>query len=177
MYIKKGVFSIREAKVEDAEILASWWNDGKVMAHAGFPNGLGITVERVVENITDKSRKSYLHIIEIDNMSIGEMVYRDLGENVATIGIKICDFSMQNKGYGTQLLSMFINSLFNDLGYEKIVVDTNENNGRARYVYEKLGFKLVRVNKDAWKDQNGVLQSTAEYELLKSDFIDFCADF
>ena len=31
MYIKKGVFSIREAKVEDAEILASWWNDGKVM--------------------------------------------------------------------------------------------------------------------------------------------------
>ena len=99
MYIKKGVFGIREAEVEDAEILASWWNDGKVMAHAGFPNGLGITVERVVENIVDKSRKSDLHIIEIDNMPIGEMVYRDLGENVASIGIKICDFSMQNKVY------------------------------------------------------------------------------
>ena len=51
MYIKKGVLSIREAKVEDAEILAGWWNDGKVMAHAGFPSGLGITVEKVVENI------------------------------------------------------------------------------------------------------------------------------
>ena len=177
MYIKKGVFSIREAKVEDAEILAGWWNDGKVMAHAGFPSGLGITVEKVVENIVDKSRKSYLHIIEIDNIPIGEMNYHDYGENIASIGIKICDFSMQNKGYGKILLSMFINSLFNDLGYAKIVVDTNENNGRARHVYEKLGFKLVRVNKDSWKDQNGVLQSVAEYELLKSDFIDFCTDF
>lgn len=177
MYIKKGDFGIREANVEDAKMLARWWNDGKVMAHAGFPNGLGITIEKVVENITDKSRKSYLHIIEIDNMPIGEMNYRDLGENVASIGIKICDFSMHNKGYGKILLSMFIQGLFNDLGYEKIVVDTNENNGRARHVYEKLGFKLVRLNKDAWKDQNGVLQSSVEYELLKSNFIDFCIDF
>ena len=173
MYIKKGVFSIREATVEDAEILASWWNDGKAMAHAGFPNGLGITVQKVAGQINDKSRKSYLHIIELDNTPIGEMNYRDLGENVASIGIKICDFSMQNKGYGKILLSLFIAYLFEQLGYHKIVVDTNLNNNKARYVYERLGFKFIKVEVDAWKDQEGKLQSTVYYELEKEDFCSF----
>lgn len=36
---------IREAISEDAEQLRTWWNDGTVMEHAGFPNGLGITLE------------------------------------------------------------------------------------------------------------------------------------
>ena len=35
--------TIRQAEVDDAKQLAAWWNDGAVMAHAGFPNGLGTT--------------------------------------------------------------------------------------------------------------------------------------
>ena len=37
--------TIRQAEVADAKQLAAWWNDGAVMAHAGFPNGLGTTEE------------------------------------------------------------------------------------------------------------------------------------
>lgn len=48
-----------------------------------------------------------------------------INENTAEIGIKICDFSKQNKGYGKILLSMLIFSLFNDMGYNKIILDTN----------------------------------------------------
>ena len=33
--------TIRNATVDDAAILADWWNDGTIMAHAGFPDGLG----------------------------------------------------------------------------------------------------------------------------------------
>ena len=40
--------TIRQAVAADAKQLAAWWNDGAVMAHAGFPNGLGITEEEVV---------------------------------------------------------------------------------------------------------------------------------
>jgi hypothetical protein len=29
--------TIREATLQDAGQLACWWNDGAVMAHAGFP--------------------------------------------------------------------------------------------------------------------------------------------
>lgn len=42
---------IRNATIEDAKILTTWWNDGAVMAHAGFPNGIGETPEHVAEKI------------------------------------------------------------------------------------------------------------------------------
>ncbi len=50
---------IRNATVKDAELLSSWWNDGKIMAHAGFPNGTGKTACEIAENLkkdTDEDR-------------------------------------------------------------------------------------------------------------------------
>ena len=41
MNIKYNQLCIRNAEKKDCEQLAVWWNDGTVMAHAGFPNGLG----------------------------------------------------------------------------------------------------------------------------------------
>jgi hypothetical protein len=40
--IRDGIFRIRNAYARDAKILSEWWNNGEVMAHAGFPDGLGI---------------------------------------------------------------------------------------------------------------------------------------
>lgn len=48
---------------------------------------------------------------------------------------------------------MLINSLFNDYGYEKIILDTNLNNTRAQHVYELLGFKRLRVSYNSWNDR------------------------
>nr|WP_294484787.1 GNAT family protein [uncultured Anaerosporobacter sp.] len=69
------------------------------------------------------------------------------------------------------MLSMLISDLFKDLGYKKIVLETNLNNLRAQHVYEKLGFQKLRVNVDAWKNQLGELQSSIDYELMEKDFI------
>ena len=38
---------IREALNTDARLLCLWWNNGKVMEHAGFPKGLETTEEKV----------------------------------------------------------------------------------------------------------------------------------
>ena len=77
---------------------------------------------------------------------------------------------MQNKGLGKIILSMLIESLFNDYGFEKIILDTNLNNKRAQHVYEKLGFQKIRTNMNSWKDQLGQLQSSIDYELVPSHF-------
>jgi RimJ/RimL family protein N-acetyltransferase len=98
------------------------------------------------------------------------MNYRNKGSNIAEIGIKICDFDMQNKGYGTLFLKMLITSLFANR-YKKIILDTNVNNVRAQHVYEKLGFTKLRINHNSWENQLGVLQSSVDYELHKSQFI------
>lgn len=51
MRIQHKNLTIRQAEVTDAKQLAAWWNDGAVMAHAGFPNGLGTTEEEVVKGL------------------------------------------------------------------------------------------------------------------------------
>ena len=159
--------TVRDALAEDAEQLAAWWNDGAVMAHAGFPNGLGITAEKVIAGLGH----GRLILMENERL-IGEASYRKVGEGIAEIGIKICETDCQNRGLGRIILSMLISWLFKQ-GFEKIVLDTNLTNLRAQHVYESLGFKKLRVNIDSWVDQLGNKQSAVDYELTEDYFVDY----
>ncbi len=176
MYAKDGELLIRNAEPGDAELLAGWWNDGKVMAHAGFPLGIGTTPDAVRAQLAHDNDRSRRCIIELYGTPIGEMNYRAKGENTAEIGIKICDFTKHDRGYGTRLLRMFIGELFDTYGFEKIVLDTNLKNTRAQHVYEKLGFRKLRVEHNSWKNQLGELQSRVCYELNCEDFSGDFAD-
>lgn len=130
-----------------------------------------LTIRNATVNDADDTCRRL--IIEIDSAAVGEMVYRNKGERVAEIGIKICDFSKQDKGNGKVLLSMLISALFDDLGYKKIMLDTNLKNKRAQHVYEQLGFIKQRVNEKSWTNQIGEIQSSVDYELYRADFRDF----
>ena len=167
MILQNGNLTIRTAASSDAAQLTAWWNDGAVMAHAGFPNGLGTTIEEVITGLGDGRL-----VLEEDERLIGEACYRKVGEGIAEIGIKICETDCQNRGLGRIILSMLISWLF-EQGFEKIVLDTNLTNLRAQHVYESLGFQKLRVNIDSWTDQLGNKQSAVDYELTEDSFVDF----
>ena len=155
MNLKHKDVLIRNAEQKDTQLLAAWWNDGRVMAHAGFPLGLGTTAERIQEQLktdTDDTRRRL--ILEKGGVPIGEMSYGILEDGAAEIGIKICEAAYQEKGIGRVALTMLIRALF-DMGCPRIVLDTNLNNERARHVYETLGFEKTGVRYDAWQDQLG----------------------
>lgn len=173
MLLQFNNLSIRAATIKDANLLSLWWNDGKIMAHAGFPNGLGETPDEIAESIKKDTNEHRRLIIELDKRPIGEMNYSRKNEDTVEIGIKICDFSQHNKGYGKILLSMLIFSLFNDMGYKKIILDTNTNNKRAQHVYKELGFTKLRIRENSWKNQVGELQSSIDYELYPEHFVNF----
>ena len=173
MYLCFHNITVRNVTPEDAAQLAAWWNDGAVMAHAGFPNGLGTTAEAVASQIaedSDDTRRGL--ILLLVGTPIGEMNYSNVGNHTAEIGIKICEASHQEKGVGRIALSLLIRHLFQS-GYQKIILDTNLNNARAQHVYEKLGFRKLRVNIDSWRNQLGQLQSSVDYELTEESFVDF----
>lgn len=185
MRLEQGKLCIKNAKQEDCKQLVSWWNDGAVMAHAGFPNGLGTNEEKVQKQIAADSDDTRRHlVIWYDGNRIGEMSYANLGDSLeetgedtienrtADIGIKICNSTFQEKGLGKIVLSMLIRELFSR-GYTKIVLDTNLKNKRAQHVYERLGFQKVNIRMDAWTDQVGEKQSAVDYELTKEHFVDF----
>ena len=159
--------TIRTAVPRDAEQLAAWWNNGAVMAHAGFLNGLGITKEKVIAGMGHGRL-----ILEENGRLIGEACYRKVDDGTSEIGIKICETDCQNRGLGRIILSMLIAWLF-EQGFQKIVLDTNLTNLRAQHVYESLGFRKLRINYDSRTDQLGQKQSSVDYELTENDFIDY----
>lgn len=190
MFLKDSDLVIRDAVFDDIDKLCEWWADGKVMAHAGFPNGVETDRELLKGKIANGSDLTGRRlIIEIDGKRVGEMSYSMTGDQAAfmssestgednsdahstkraEIGIKICDFDYQERGYGTRALKLLIGALF-ELGAEKIYLSTNLNNKRAQHVYEKIGFKKVRVNTDSWKDQLGIPQSSVDYEMFREPF-------
>lgn len=172
MLIKYKDIIIRNVERKDCLQLAKWWNDGKVMAHCGFPNGLGISEKQIIEKIkTDTDETIRRMVIEYQNKLIGECSY-DREDDLADIGIKICDFAYQEKGLGRVILSMMIERLFTD-GVKKIVLDTDIDNQRARHVYELLGFKKIRVDMNSWTNQLGESRSSVHYELISSDFVNY----
>ena len=167
MKIQYENLTLRQAGPPDVKQLAAWWNDGTVMAHAGFPNGVGVTEEEVAKGLGNGCM-----VIEENDRLIGECSYRDIADGIAEIGIKICETDCQNRGVGRKILSMLIGWLFRN-GYSKIVLDTNLTNTRAQHVYESLGFQKVRTNIDSGKDQLGRLQSFVDYELTEKNFISY----
>lgn len=160
---------IRNATVNDVQILCKWWSDGKVMVHAGFPNGLYTDPKKLAEQIENEGDLSRRLIIEIETNKVGEMNYR-IKDNIAELGIKICDFSYQEKDYGTKALKLLTKFLFAEMKVQKIILDTNINNLRAQHVYEKIGFIKTSLSLNSWKDQLGELQSSVNYELKISDY-------
>ena len=169
-----GSITIRDAGPEDARQLAAWWNDGSVMAHAGFPRGLGTTEEKILRLLAGDCDETGRHLMILhDGMPIGEMNYRRRDEKACEIGIKICEPDAQNRGLGKICLSLLMDSLFREYGYDQIRLDTNLNNLRAQHVYEQLGFVKVRVNRDSWTDQLGHLQSSVDYECSREQWNSF----
>ena len=164
--------TIRTATAGDAKILSAWWNDGKIMEHAGFPLGVGTTEDKVKgKNIATISSNKQLLIVEVDNKPVGEMNYK-IDNNIANFGIKICDVKYQGAGLGTKLLTMLFNHLFFTLNCNKITCDTNLKNIRAQHVYkDKMHMTQTKTLVNCWTNQVGELQSTVFFELTKEDYL------
>lgn len=171
--IGQGELVLAPAKLEDASRFYDWWNNGRVMAHAGFPKGLGLSMREVEEALLrfERNPGQQLYSIVYQSVPIGECHYRDLEPGSAEIGLKICQERYQNRGLGRQVLSLLIGYLF-ERGTVKILVDTNQTNASARHLYGLLGFRQVGISENAWIDQVGQWQSTVHYELTKTDFQD-----
>lgn len=179
MRIEKDNIVIRSATVDDAIQLNKWWNDGRVMEHAGFPNGIGESLDDTIANIRSwEGKLSQLCIMEIDGKPVGELNYSIKGNGGAYPGWKICDFNYQNQGYGSKIIMMLLEFIFTDedinskFPIEKIIWDTTLENKRAQYVYEnKIGARKIGIQENAWQDQLGNWRSAVDYEISREEFL------
>lgn len=166
MYLHQNELTIRDALPADTPLLCRWWNDGKVMEHAGFPQGLGTSVEKITQKLLEPDNRTHLLIIESEGLPIGEMNWRREESDHAEIGIKICESDRQEKGFGSRLIAMLCRDLFANRGIARITLNTMLENQCAQHVYEKLGFVKTGVRENCWRDQTGKLRTAVDYQLL-----------
>lgn len=179
MRIEKDNIVIRRAHVNDAIQLNKWWNDGRIMEHAGFPKGLGQSLEDTIDEVRNwEGKLSQLCIIEIDGNAVGELSYRIKDDGTVYPGWKICELDYQNRGYGPQIIELLFEFLFtnDDINYkfpiDKIIWDTTLENRRAQYVYEqKIKAKKIEIKENSWQDQLGNWRSSVVYEISRKEFL------
>lgn len=109
--------SIRNDEKKDCNQLAIWWNDGKVMEHASFPNGLGTSaaeIEKQIANDDDKAKRRL--IVEYKGTLIEELFNR--GANLIFLDTNLKNTRAQHvyEMLGFRKVSVNIDSWKNQLG-------------------------------------------------------------
>lgn len=84
---------IKETSERDFQNILSLWNNGEVMSFVGFPNGLGITLEKLhdwFKSAINKPHKCHYSIYNNEIGYCGETFYSvDFKSKTGTLDIKL----------------------------------------------------------------------------------------
>lgn len=121
------------------------WNDGNVMTFVGFPQGLGMTMEKMHQWYTwlSAGRPLREHFSIYDSgVYCGESFFNIDEHGFAALDIKLFAAS-RSKGIGSQGLRHAIRKAFHG-GAHTVWVDPSEVNTKALALYQRLGFKAAQ---------------------------------
>jgi len=128
----------------DKPHVKEWWNDGLTHEEikAKYLSRIGDKV--VVPYIACLDKKPLGFIQYYHANQVGDGWWPD--ELVGTLGIDqyIGEEAFINQGYGTRMISAFVNKLLSEKIGNKIITDVDPQNARAIRCYEKVGFEFVK---------------------------------
>jgi len=138
-----GTIRIKETNQADLPNIMQLWNNGQVMFYVGFPQGLGVTMERLqqwLEGINQDTDSKHYSIYAQDIGYCGETFYRiDREHDLAILDIKLLPRA-QGKGIAAYALSCTIDHVFSNSLASKAYADPHPKNKKAWNLYAKLGF-------------------------------------
>jgi RimJ/RimL family protein N-acetyltransferase len=142
---------LRPTSEADLPDLMALWNDGRVMAYVGFPDGLGATPDSMAawfrRLVADPSRRHRsIHAPEIG--FCGEAyVAVDALHDLATLDIKLRP-EAQGRGIASRALGRVLAEVFDGALANRAYVDPSRHHDRALRLYDRLGF--LEADRPAW---------------------------
>ena len=143
---------IRLPKESDFDFVKSMWLDGEVMKYVGFPKGLKISDNEIMDWIHNEDKPKIRLVIENKDTGkpIGETGWQlsskyphANGRKAASLEIKIGDKDYWGKGLATEALKALLGYIFQNTDIEVCYTEPNLKNIAALKLYKKLGFKKV----------------------------------
>ncbi len=98
------------------------------------------------------------------------VILRGLREDSRSIEIKRIVVGVPERGLGRKILTDIIRIAFRELSAHRLFLDVFDDNGRARHLYESLGFRYEGVMREAahregrWHDLHLMSMLESEYD-------------
>ncbi len=106
------------------------------------------------------------------NQVIGEVVFNEYEEDTANVNFRmLLSEASCNKGMGTEALNMFIQYGMEELELHKISLEVFSFNPRAERVYQKAGFKLEGIKREAFMYNQEYIDAKI-YGMLQTDYLE-----
>ena len=104
-------------------------------------------VNRYIQRQVDLKRKPFA--IMFDDEMVGEIVIKNIVEHeCATLSIAMKNTKYKDRGFGTKAEQLAIQYVFNELDIPVLYADSIRSNTRSQHVLEKVGFKLIKEDRD-----------------------------
>ena len=153
---------LRRYKSSDAKIILTWINNERDFRlwSADRYNNYPITPDDININYLECSKNSGFYPLTMidDDIVIGHLILRNPSEDKSIIrmGFIIVDNKIRGKGYGKKLIELAITYARVKLNAKEINLGVFTCNEGAFHCYEKMGFEVVDIQKNAYKfyDEN-----------------------
>ncbi|GMK41323.1 N-acetyltransferase [Paenibacillus sp. CCS19] len=163
---QQDLLTVRRLELEDVHLLERWLSDPAVLEFyegRDRPHDRALVMGNFYSKEDDEETRC---IIEYDDEAIGYIQFYPLDDE----GREVYDYSdvpgdiygmdqfigepkFWNRGIGTKLIEATVNFLFNEKHAVKVVMDPQTWNVRALRVYDKCGFKRVKLlEKNEWHE-------------------------
>ena len=144
---------LRPLEPEDAERFATWLNDARVTRTLMARGPITRAFEREwIERVTRDDKSLVCAIVRRrDDRHIGSTGLHqiDWQARSACFGISIGVPEMWGKGYGTETTRLIVDHAFRTLNLNRVWLDVHASNVGGRRAYEKAGFRVEGVQRQA----------------------------
>jgi RimJ/RimL family protein N-acetyltransferase len=157
--LRGGGLVLRPVRPEDAEALLAATEDAENMRLTGTPGRFSVEQLRAhYRNVAAADDRVDFAITAADDPHsrwLGEAVLKniDRANRCAGFRISLGGASQYGRGLGTQATRLVLAFAFSALDLHRVELEVYDFNPRARHVYEKVGFVVEGVRRDAlWWD-------------------------
>lgn len=162
---------VRRLNKDDLSTRVEWMNNPRIYSsmHYEVPVCLEKTLLWYEKNLNNDARVDLVFEENGDLLAMGGLTSINREVNKAELYIFV-NPNLQRAGIGTKATKMLCKYGFEQVGLNKIFLETNEDNYIARRVYEKCGFKLEGIHREEYKNKEGLYLGRIYMGLLKNEF-------
>ena len=144
---------LREQRPEDAKFFAYWFNRPEIMFQCGFTEPTDEETElRYINEYHRTDDSVWFTITDPEGGIIGEtgLLRMFPAWHQTDLTIIIPDPEKQNKGYGTEAISLMLDLAFREYDMHRVSIGVVGLNTEALKFYEKVGFRKEGIQEDGY---------------------------